>query len=146
MRVRIALLADPHLCSEARRRNVMSLLRRDLRSRIDTAAEVPFYGMATKFHLTKPSSYDDEPLLAAADFLEEVSEDLDMLVVLGDLATTGVQEDLDVAKQVFLDDVVKEHLSADLSPRIGGLGIPLHVVPGNHDRYKDDHGTPGEVR
>ena len=90
-----------------------------------------------------PTSYDDTPLLAAADFIEEFSRELDLILVLGDLATTGKDEDMSVAASVFLDALTKEHLTAGLEPRFGGLGVPIFVLPGNHDRYKDDFATPG---
>lgn len=54
-----------------------------------------------------------------------------------------MDEDLEVAAQVFLDNRNKQHLNAALEPRLGGLGIPMHLVPGNHDRYQDDRATPG---
>ncbi|MCW2306749.1 putative phosphodiesterase [Rhodobium gokarnense] len=95
------------------------------------------------FSFWKPTSYDDQPLLAAADFIQEFSNELDLLFILGDVATTGLDEDLEVAKQVFLENRVREHLNAALEPRFGGLGVRICVMPGNHDRYKDDLGTPG---
>ncbi len=123
----------------------MSLWDRKLWANIDVVGPSSKPESAEKHHFSflKPASYDDVPLLAAADFLEEFSSELDLLVVLGDLATTGLDDDLAVAEQVFLDSKTKEHLNAALEPRLGGLGIPLHVIPGNHDRYKDDFATPG---
>ncbi|UWR10629.1 metallophosphoesterase family protein [Sulfitobacter mediterraneus] len=143
MPIQIAFIADPHLCIQARRRNLMSLLDRKLWANIDVFSQVDPDGPENHFAALRPSSYDDVPLLAAADFLGEFARQLDLLVVLGDLATSGLDEDLAVAEQVFLDDRTKEHLNAALEPRLGGLGIPLHVIPGNHDRYKDDYATPG---
>lgn len=121
----------------------MSLLDRKLWAKIDVSGQSDQDKPEQHFAALRPSSYDDVPLLAAADFLGEFARQLDRLVVLGDLATTGLDDDLAVAEQVFLDDRTKEHLNAALEPRLGGLGIPLHVVPGNHDRYKDDFATPG---
>lgn len=141
MSVQIALMADPHLCIHARRRNALSLLSRKLWASIDVSR--PGRGEVSTFSFLKPTSFDPAPLLAAADFIQEFSGELDLLLVLGDLATTGKPEDLEVAEQVFLEDRVREHLNADLSPRFGGTGVPLHVLPGNHDRYKDDFATPG---
>lgn len=143
MPIQIAFIADPHLCVQARRRNLMSLLDRKLWKNIDVFGQSNPKASNGHFSPLRPSSYDDVPLLAAADFLGEFARQLDLLVVLGDLATTGLDADLAVAEQVFLDSRTKEHLNAALEPRLGGLGIPLHVVPGNHDRYKDDVATPG---
>lgn len=143
MTINIAVLADPHLCIQKRRRNALSLLSRKPWQNIDVSSRSPHAAASYAFALTRPTSYDDSPLLAAADFLEEFSGDLDLLLVLGDLATTGLDEDLAVARDVFLERIVKEHLTASLEPRFGGLGIPLCVVPGNHDRYHDDLATPG---
>lgn len=142
MPIQIAFIADPHLCIQARRRNLLSLLDRKLWEKIDVCGPVED-AKTSYFSPLKPASYDDEPLLAAANFLGEFARELDLLVVLGDLATTGLDQDLAVAEQVFLDNRTKEHLNAALEPRLGGLGIPMHVIPGNHDRYKDDKATPG---
>ena len=143
MPIQIAFMADPHLCVQARRRNLMSLLDRKLWANIDVFGQVDPDKPEQHFAALRPSSYDDVPLLAAADFLGEFARQLDRLVILGDLATTGLDADLAVAEQIFLDKRTKEHLNAALEPRFGGLGVPLHVIPGNHDRYKDDFATPG---
>jgi 3',5'-cyclic AMP phosphodiesterase CpdA len=121
----------------------MSLLERKPWNKIDVFRSQTRDGRDQHFSVLKPASYDDMPLLAAADFIGEIADELDLLVILGDLATTGIDADMKVAEQVFLDSSVREHLTAGLEPRFGGLGIPLHVVPGNHDRYKDDYATPG---
>lgn len=141
MTINIAILADPHLCVQARRRNALSLINRQVWSGIDVRTRRP--QKPSPLTLLKPTSYDDSPLLAAADFLEEFSDDLNLLLILGDLATTGLDDDLSVARDVFLERIVKEHLTASLEPRFGGFGIPICVVPGNHDRYQDDLATPG---
>lgn len=146
MTLQIALIADPHLCVQARRRNALSLISRKLWNSSDVLDRSDRNQKMSNFSPLKPTSYDDLPLLAAADFIQEFSAELDLLVILGDLATTGLDNDLEVAGRVFLDQQVKEHLSASLEPRFGGLGIPLHIIPGNHDRYKDDAATPGGRR
>ncbi|MDJ0995622.1 MAG: metallophosphoesterase [Dinoroseobacter sp.] len=143
MPIQIAFMADPHLCVQPRRRNVMSLLDRKLWEKIDVFGSRQDQGDAQYFSPLRPSSYDEIPLLAAADFLGEFSRQLDLLVVLGDLATTGMDVDISVAEQVFLNQKTKQHLTAGLEPRLGGLGLNMHVIPGNHDRYKDDFATPG---
>lgn len=143
MAIRIALLADPHLCVQARRRNIISLLSRKPWRRLDTTLLSGTSSKPRAFTLAKPTSYDDQPLLAAADFIEEFKRELDLLLVLGDLATTGMKEDLAVAAGVFLDNRSPEHVSASLDPRFGGLGVHMHVVPGNHDRFIDDFAKPG---
>jgi len=99
--------------------------------------------MADPFAMLRPSSYDDEVLLSAAFFIEQNSRQFDLLVVLGDLATSGREEDMAVAADVFLENKTKKFTNAALDPRFGGYGLPLLVLPGNHDRYKDDYGTPG---
>nr|WP_319516581.1 metallophosphoesterase [uncultured Cohaesibacter sp.] len=144
MSVKIAFIADPHLCIEARRQNLFSLSFRKPAQNVDVLRNITGRFSSSGLNaLIKPTSYDEGVLEAAADFVEEIATELDMLVILGDLATTGLLDDLNVAKEIFLSEGVKEHLDARLNPRFGGLGIPLHVIPGNHDRYLDDYGMPG---
>ena len=143
MSINILFLADPHLCVQARRRNVLSLQMRKPWKYIDVDQRKTSLVSNDKFSPFKPASYDDRPLLAAADLVGLLADDLDMLVLLGDLATTGTSEDLEVAREVFLDARTNRHLNAALEPRFGGLGISTHVIPGNHDRYRDIWATPG---
>lgn len=147
MTLNLIFLADPHLALEARRKNLLPLLDRELWKSIDAVRETvtdayPSF-LSNKWAPIIPSSYDDRVILAAADFVEELRRDIDHIVLLGDLATTGKDIDLRVAADIFLDDNTNRHLDLNLSPRFGGLGIPLHIVPGNHDRYQDDWATPG---
>lgn len=142
MTVNIAFLADPHLCAVPSRRNFLELLERNVLEQLDTMRRRE-RGAAEDRWSWKPGSFDKRPLLAAADLLADIAQELDLLVLLGDLATTGKADDLEVARRVFLDDSTEKFATGSQEPRFGGKGLRLHVVPGNHDRYQDDIGTPG---
>lgn len=139
MSVNIAFLADPHLCTISSRRNGLELFERGVRESIDTVKHADPLDRWS----WRPGSFDKTPLLAAADFLTDLAPDLDLLVLLGDLATTGKPDDLEVARRVFLDNSTDKFATIGQEPRFGGKGLSMHVVPGNHDRYQDDFGTPG---
>lgn len=137
MTLKIAFIADPHLAQVANRINTWTLWKRGFWQHIDAA---PRDENKTLF---KPASHEVRPLNAAVEFIRSASHQLDMLVLLGDLATTGLPEDIDVAKKVFTDTSGKRHIDSSIGPRFGVLGIPLHIIPGNHDRYQNDLGKPG---
>lgn len=100
-------------------------------------------GRGERRTVRKPASHDPRVLCAAADFIRSFSSELDMLILLGDLATTGKMEDIAHAKEFFADVDNPLAINRKLRPAIGGLGVKMHFLPGNHDRYKDDTGTPG---
>lgn len=142
MTVRIAFLAEPHLCAVPSRRNFLDLLERNVLDQLDTVKRRE-RGASTDRWSWKPGSFDKRPLLAAADLIADLAPEIDLFVLLGDLSTTGKAGDLEVAKRVFLDDSTEKYATVSQEPRFGGKGMRFHVIPGNHDRYQDDIGTPG---
>ena len=102
-------------------------------------------GRGENITVRKPASHDTRVLSAAADFIRSFASELDLLVLLGDLATTGKKEDIGHAKEFFADIDNSLSINRKLRPAIGGLGVKMHFLPGNHDRYKDDKGTPGST-
>lgn len=139
MSVLIGILADPHVSEQPNRINYYNLLKRKMWQHIDAA------GRSEIRTIFRPTSHDLRALNASAEFFRSLAQELDLLIFLGDLATTGQSPDVMTARQIFADPSAKRHIGAKILPAFGGLGIPMHFVPGNHDRYKDDFGTPGST-
>lgn len=66
----------------------------------------------------------------------------DALVITGDLATTGSAQDLSAALK-YLDHPGDDWVTQDDEPRLVTKGVPIRVMPGNHDRYLADTLLPG---
>lgn len=137
MTLRIGFIADAHLAEIANRTNIRSLWDRKIWENLDAVS-----GEVAKT-IYKPASHEIRPLNAAVEFVRSVAHQLDLLVLLGDLSTTGLAEDINVAKDIFTSKSGKRHITSSIQPRFGVLGVPLHIIPGNHDRYQDDLATPG---
>ncbi len=69
----------------------------------------------------------------------------DVLVVSGDLATTGGLKNLQTALAFLGQPVVSGYLNARGQPTLQAPGKPIVVIPGNHDRYLAFH-LPGGTR
>ena len=74
-------------------------------------------------------SYDPDPLAAFVDFAWNPDQDYDLLLLSGDLATTGQSADLKRAHQLLLAPATPTLATLDK------LQQPLALMPGNHDRY-----------
>ena len=85
MTVRIAFLADPHLCAIPSRRNFLDLLERNVLDQLDTVRRRE-RGASTDRWSWKPGSFDKRPLLAAADLIADLAPEIDLFVLLGDLS------------------------------------------------------------
>lgn len=87
--------------------------------------------------------------------LEHEDDTLDALVLSGDLATTGQQDDLDAALQYIDAPPAKDFYrapapgeeddSAHLAT-VAELANLCFLIPGNHDRYKNNSGNAGGTR
>ena len=86
------------------------------------------------------STYDPAVLLRLADFIhaQAARGALDAVLLTGDIATTGDIDDLNKALD-FIEatpDPRLPSLTTEKAPTLGGLDIPVWLLPGNHDRYK----------
>ena len=68
---------------------------------------------------------------------------MDAIIFTGDLATTGMAEDLNVARNfISASPMGQGFVSATRFPTLNASQLPIFLMPGNHDRYVDDNGTP----
>ena len=111
--------------------------------------------MRKDMRLRMASSYDPESLLLLSEFIydnarwkkngagqkiEGSGEKLDAVILTGDLATSGEQEDIEKVA-LFLSAAFNRRFpykSSDPGYRdatLSALEIPIILLPGNHDRY-----------
>jgi 3',5'-cyclic AMP phosphodiesterase CpdA len=81
------------------------------------------------------SSHSEDCVNALADFAYANEPYYDVLLVTGDLATSGGRADIRRAHDFFAAPRVKGHLGSRRQPTLRGLKRPIRVLPGNHDRY-----------
>lgn len=140
----------------------------DLRDPSRTILRGVFKGFRTLPELTShvrkrlASSYSSEPLLALSKFIyqngrrksagegAQSADALDAVILTGDIATTGEIEDIEQAARFLkaranpripYKAVEEEYRGATLSR----AGIPIIVLPGNHDRYEETWEWRGKV-
>ena len=138
-RFRYLHLSDTHFCVEPLRRNAVTLMRRRPRDIIDTV--FPQVGLLGFLSLAKPASYVPEIVSGAAQFCLERSNISDGIIVTGDLATTGMMSDIVVARSFISDRATNGFLGDAGFPTLNA-GNAIDVLPGNHDNYTDNRGTP----
>ncbi|KAB7782304.1 metallophosphoesterase family protein [Methylorubrum populi] len=133
-------MSDFHFCVEARRVNLLSLAHRRPRLTLDTcllqARDLGFLSYA------KPTSYSPQVVSAAAQFCFERRLSSDGIILTGDLATTGHQLDIAVARDYAMADAVDGFVSQANRATLKASQLPLWVLPGNHDKYADNIATP----
>ncbi len=114
-RLRILHISDPHLASIA---NVISR-----RKAVD-------HGQLAKalFQGGRFSSYNWDCFQSLISFVSQLKMDeIDLILLTGDLATSGDDADLAAAEALLLS---KQGCG------LGSLGWPIRVIPGNHDRIE----------
>jgi DNA repair exonuclease SbcCD nuclease subunit len=88
-------------------------------------------------HGTYAASHGTDKLRALVNLVYRLREELRAVLITGDIATTGLDYDLLLAL-AFVEGTPDAHDSrtSDSFPTISGAGIPVFLLPGNHDRYK----------
>lgn len=100
------------------------------------------------FHLYKNkffSSHNRNLAYRLADFAYVHRESLDAIVITGDLATTGIAEDLRVAREFLDAPAVAGAKAANGRGTLAASTLDVLVLPGNHDRYLGEWGDAGGV-
>ena len=136
-------VSDFHLCIEPKRRNMLELIRRAPQSKMDTLGSLGSQAFKQGFRsIFNPASYEPSQLSGVARFCVDWSDRIDGILLTGDLCTTGLIDDLKVA-DVFLRQPANMGVTtSDNSTTISELRSLIRLLPGNHDRYKDNLGTP----
>jgi 3',5'-cyclic AMP phosphodiesterase CpdA len=83
------------------------------------------------------ASHGKGKLTALVNLVHNLRATLDAILITGDIATTGLGFDLEKAL-LFVEgqpDAHEPRTSAGF-PTVRGAGLPIHLLPGNHDRYK----------
>lgn len=82
------------------------------------------------------ASHDPDMLQALAVFAWENSEEYDVILITGDLATIGSEQDLRTAYRFVNCSSTKRTLMYDIDPTLGFLhSRKMAILPGNHDRF-----------
>jgi 3',5'-cyclic AMP phosphodiesterase CpdA len=94
-----------------------------------------------------PSTFDSEVALNLLLDLNDHAPQCDAVLVTGDLATTGSDADLLIARDYFFGRLASEWVptKAALPSLIGDAACATFTLPGNHDRYEGRALRPGNL-
>lgn len=89
------------------------------------------------------STHSDLHADAFAAWVYANAASFELVLVSGDLATTGYAFDLQTAHEYLFSPAVRGYLNAQNRPTLQTTGKPTVVIPGNHDRFGSNH-LPGD--
>ncbi|MER9842381.1 metallophosphoesterase [Mesorhizobium australicum] len=136
---RFLLISDLHLCVEYRRRNFLSLSRKRPSSAIDVARSAYRNGFMSLFH---PSSYVPSRLRGLSEFVYSHENDIDGVLICGDLSTSGTATDLTFSFQYLDSSATRLWRSGNRDVFPFARKNEILVVPGNHDHYDSNSPSP----
>lgn len=91
----------------------------------------------------RPSSFDTDAAIKLRQQILDSADLFDAVVVTGDLSTTGLNGDLNLARNFIMDGKVPITWNSELQQYDAiAEQFPVILMPGNHDRYKIAF-TPG---
>jgi predicted phosphodiesterase len=136
---RVAHISDLHFSSAPNRANLMTFLStRQARRGVPEFVGAVFTG-------AKQSTHSSDIAEKAAQKLLSKRRDLSLLLVSGDIACVGHREDLRAGLDYLVSPAVPDvpYLNSQFKPTISELKVPIFLLPGNHDRYRDHFGKSG---
>lgn len=103
-------------------------------------------GFTVKAGKTLVTSHDQNMLNGLADFIYRLSDQSECILITGDLATTGNEEDLENAYNFLYGTPKRRSILPIPFIRPMSSSIPIRFLPGNHDRYKRYTCFPGDIK
>ena len=108
-------------------------------------SDILLVGLKGLPQMSRVSSQDPDLLEAVAALAYHRRNEIDAIIITGDLATTGGRDDLEEAFD-FVDGPVgggAPWLSVGNKPTLQGARRPVVLIPGNHDRFNGLWCKPG---
>lgn len=136
---RILHISDLHYCLHPSRHNLLNLLK---------SPKLPVLRALFKQNgvgIVFPASYDQDLAEAVAKFAYANQRVLDLVMITGDIATTGLKLDLEPAFEFVDGPATDIWLTSNRRPTLQGARKDIFLLPGNHDRYRDNWGNAGGV-
>ena len=87
-------------------------------------------------NVTPPKTFSPQVASCVAEYIYNIQDDLDAVLITGDIANTGSQQDLSAARDLLEGSPYGKWGSqvSGFAPILGD-GIPVCMLPGNHDRF-----------
>jgi predicted phosphodiesterase len=97
-----------------------------------------------------PNTFCPQKAVLLASAIEDIKNDIHAILITGDLATTGMQPDLDSAKNWIAGSASHKYVPHQFGGSstvtcLGDLAGTLILMPGNHDRYQGAANDPGSA-
>ncbi|MCG6553521.1 MAG: metallophosphoesterase [Candidatus Magnetominusculus sp. LBB02] len=88
---------------------------------------------------------DEDILRVLSETIYDWRDELDAVLISGDIATTGRDIDLSFAINLFSSTAQSGNLRKDFQShyKFDDFGKPIIIVPGNHDRFRSIFALPG---
>ena len=137
---RIIHISDLHFCATARRANALKYVKRRVQE-LYGGLERLTPEMIPAFIL--PDSYCPDLVRFLARKIYQMRNEIDVLLISGDIATTGLPEDLRLGLQFVDAQPSRTYLGADGRATVKSGRFPIMLIPGNHDRFRSNRGEPG---
>jgi 3',5'-cyclic AMP phosphodiesterase CpdA len=134
---RLLHISDLHFSVQPRRLDAFARVRRGFQEQqvLRALFQIRLSGLY--------SSHDQDLARAVAEFALYNRHILDGIVITGDLATTGLLDDLSAALSYIEEPASIGVSTIGRTPTLAAAGLNLCLLPGNHDRYSSELGAPG---
>ena len=133
-------ISDLHFCATPRRANLWKYVKRRIAAELMRAPRIT-PEVAPGIWL--PDSHDPEIAEFVARKIYSLRNQIDLLLISGDIATTGLPEDLRIGVRYVGSQAIAQYFNADGGATLRSAVYPLMLMPGNHDRYRDNYGQAG---
>jgi 3',5'-cyclic AMP phosphodiesterase CpdA len=72
----------------------------------------------------------------------QIKNQIDLLLISGDIATTGLPEDLRIGLRYINNSPVNTYFGSDWAATVRSSAFPILLMPGNHDRFQSIKAEP----
>jgi 3',5'-cyclic AMP phosphodiesterase CpdA len=137
---RLSHISDLHFCATPRCANPWKYAKLRFREATGPTSRIGPEGAPA---IALLDSHCPEIAEFLARKLYRMRTQIDLLLISGDIATTGQPEDLRVALRYVTNPQTSEHFGADGNATIRSDAYPIVLMPGNHDRYRTRNAEAG---